>query len=353
MEYLLKPNYMLMLTVLVVMACEVLRYACFLNLKLGLPGRGGQRYTYYVDFSLTLPLIFPMLAILLTILATLLWRRVLFLPAPWNLYIGTAFVLGLFCLVAVLLYRAMIRVMGLREMLRPLLLIAAAATFCFLVQPLRFIVCGAFFFLLTVAFGQKVPFTGWNDLVAWIDGSRGEVEGAPSSRDQVRVRIFMEAEGVLSRRRDRIELQGEQIAEGNSDPVASLARRLLDRTRLTEIFAAQERAHLRKDLLAEIPRIIVQNLGKLAARREALSQSDLDPDKKEEELVKTVQEVLDKALEGRMHSLLYWNYTLPQEGVSFFVSRVPQADLKPILSFEQYLGIPLAWYERKQRDKKR
>lgn len=353
MEYLLKPIYMLMLTVLVVMACEVARYASFLDLQMGLPGRGGQRYSYYVDFSLTLPLIFPMLAIPLAILSTLLWRRVLLLPAPWNLYIGTAFVLGLFCLVAILLYRAMSRVMELREMIRPLLLISAVATFCFLFQPLRFIVCGAFFFLLTLALSPKVPFTSWNDLVDWVSGARGEVEGAPSSRDNVRVRVFLETEGILSRRGDRVELRGEQIAESNSDPVASLARRLLDRARLTEIVAAQERVHLRKDLLAEIPQIIVQNLGKLAARREALSQSDLDPEKKEEELTKAVREVLEKALGGRLLSLLYWHYALPQEEVSFFVSRVPQADLKPILSFEQYLGIPLVWYERRRPGNKK
>jgi len=349
MEYLLRPNPMLMLTVLAVMVCEVARYAWFLDLKLGIQGRGGQQYSYYVNYSLTLPLLVPMLAIFLAIVSTLLWRRLLLLPSPWNLYIVALFLLGLFCVMALLLFRSMSRVMDLREMLRPMLLIAAAETFCFLFEPLRFIFCGTFFFLVTVALGQKAPFTSWDDLADWATGSRGDVHGAPSTPDRARVRVFLEAEGSLSRRGDRIEVQGEQLAEGDGDAVASLARRLLDHARLTEIVAAQERIHLRKDLLGELPQIIAQNLGKLDARREALSQSDLSADEKKERLEKAVGEVLEQAVGGRMRSLLYWHYDLPQEEISFFISRAPQADLKPILSFEQYLGIPLAWYERRKR----
>jgi hypothetical protein len=353
MEYLLNPNLMLMLVTLVTMACEVVRFKSFLALGLDMPGRGGHRYTYYVDYSMSLPLVFPMMAITVTIVGTLLWRRLLALPAPWSFYIGLFFVLGMLCFFALLLYKALSKVMRLRTMVGTLLFLAVVETVCFIFQPLRFLFGGTFFFLITLAFGQTVRFTRWEDLVAWIEPSEDEGERRTASRGSVRVRIFLEAEGVLSRRGDRLEIQGEEIAEADGNPVAALARRLLDRTRLTEVVAAQERLHQRKDLLAEIPAIIAQNVGKLAARQEALSQGGGPPGQKEEKMQDAVREVLDQALGGRMLSLLYWNYALPQQEVNLCLTRAPQADLKPIVTFEEYLGMPLSWYERRQQAKKR
>jgi hypothetical protein len=322
-------------------------------LGLGMPGRGGHRYTYYVDYSMSLPLVVPMMAITVTIVSTLLWRRLLALPAPLNFYVGLFFVLGMLCFFALLLYRALSKVMRLRAMVSTLLFLAVLETVCFIFQPLRFLFGGTFFFLLTLAFSRPVRFTRWEDLVAWIKSDEAAEKRHPTSRDGVRVRIFLEAEGVLSRRGDRIELQGEEITEADGNPVAALARRLLDHTRLTEVIAAQERLHRRKDLLAEIPAIIAPNVAKLAARQEALSQGEGSSEQKAEKLEEAVREVLSQALGGRMLSLLYWNYDLPQQEVQLCLTRAPQADLKPIISFEEYLGMPLSWLERRSGARKR
>lgn len=374
MEYLMKPTVMLMLVTLVTMGWEALRFRCFLALGLGVPGRGGHRYTYYADYSMTLPLILPMFNIFVTIVGTLFWRRLLALPAPWNLYINLIFLLLLFCFTVLLFYKALGRVVNLRESAPTLLLLAAVTVVCFVVQPLRFVFGGTLLFVVTLALSQTVKFTGWHDLAQWLqrveqDEPKGPAEadaGADASADdsaekrarrqkkaRVRVRLFLEAEGSLVRRGQRIAIQGEDLAEPTKDIALALAQRVLDEARLTRVIAAQEELQKQKDLLAEIPGIVARNVGKLAARQEALSQSGGSTSEKEEGLQEAAREILDEALGERMRSLLYWSYDLPQEKVLFFANRTPRIDLKPIITFEEYLGSPLSWYERSRRAERR
>ena len=350
MEYLLRPTTMLMLVPLVVAACEVFRYYCFTSLKLAWQGRGGHMYSYYVDFSLSLPLILPMMAIFITIVATLMWRRILSLPAPLNPYVSMFFLLLLFCLVISLLYQALKKIMTFSEMVRPLIFFAILETACFVYQPLRFVFGGTFLFLLSLAFSRTVRFTGWDDLPQWLDRCPEEDS---SKRNRVRIRLFMEAEGVLARRGDRVEVQGEQLSDPNSDRIASLARRILDRARLTELATGMDRAQQRQDLLAEIPEIVARKVDKIHARKQALDLAELPTGEKEAQLRQEIRQVLDQELGSRLLSLMYWNYDLPNEELSFAVSRVPQVTLKPIITIEEYLGMPLSWHERRPRPARR
>ena len=339
---------MLLLVPLVVMACEVFRYYCFTRLGLAWQGRGGHMYSYYVDFSLSLPLVLPMMAIAITIFVTLFWNWILALPAPLKPYAMMICGLIVFCSNITLLYLAMKKVMSLSEMIRALLLLALLETACFVIQPLRFFFGGTILFLLSLAFSRTVQFTGWNDLPHWLedDGERGK-------KDKVSVRIFVELEGVLTRRGAVLELPRELVAASDGDPVAALAQRLMARARVSEMVAGIERIQQRQDLLAELPEIIARKMDKVQARKVALDLTDLPTAEKEAQLQQEIRQTLDQELGARMLSLLYWNYGLPDEELRFCVTRLPYNTLKPILTVEEYLGTPLSWYKRRPRQDRR
>jgi hypothetical protein len=339
---------MVMLVPLVVAACEVFRYACFTRLDLAWQGRGGHMYSYYIDFSLALPLVLPLLAITVTIVATLFWNGILALPVPLNPYATMMAGMLVFFLHAVLLYMALKKIMSFSEMAPMLFALAALETFCFIVGPLRFVFGGTFFFLLSLAFSRTIQFTGWEELPKWLDGD----EGRPK-KDGVKVRVFLELDGMLMRRGPSLELSPELVAPPNNDPIAALARRLMDRARVSEFVAGMERIERRQDLLAELPEIIARKLDKIHARKVALDQTELPTGEKEAQLRQEIRQLLDQELGPRMLSLLYWNYGVFEDEFRFCVTRKPTNTLKPILTLEEYLGIPLSWYARRPRREKR
>ena len=353
MEYfraLADPNVTVLLFVpLIVAAWEVFRYYCFTRLGLSWQGRGGHMYSYYVDFSLSLPLVVPLMAITVTIMATLFWRGVLGLPAPLNPYATMLAGMLVFFMHAVLIYLALKKIMTFSEMARALFLLAGLGTACFIIPPLRCVFGGTFFFLLSLAFSRTIQFTGWSDLPQWLDGDQERAK-----RDRVQVRIFWELEGVLTRRGNHLELSPELVTAPDGDHVAALARRLMDRARVSELAEGLERVQKRQDLLAELPDLVARKLDKVYARKVALDQTDLPKAEKEAQLRQDIRRALDQELGPRMLSLLYWSYELPEGELRFCVTRKPMNTLKPILTIEEYLGIPLSWYARRPRpDKKK
>lgn len=347
METLLEMDLLLAGTFFLAFFLEIWRFQCLYPLKLNLTWPGGWRYAYYLPFLAILAGIGPTCTTELTYLLTLLWRFCMALPLPGAIYASSLFLIILAGIVAFLLYRALIKVKPLREMILPMGSLTLIAVLCFVVEPLRWIFGGTLVVLVTSALGDLVRFTGWHDLAQWLN--RPEEAGANGKRDSVRVLLFLEATGVLRRRGEQIEVLGEQMVEVEGDPAAALASRLLDRSRLAEIATAIEETKKRNDILKEIALLIAKNLISLCGYRESIFHEKGPAQKKEEKVVEKVQQVLDAGLGEQLRSLLYWHYDMPQESVRLAVCRVPRMELKPLLTFREYLGLFLSRYARRRK----
>jgi hypothetical protein len=337
-------NLMLFFAFALTFVIELVRFRLLRSLNLSLDWQGGWRYAYYLPFLAGCAGLGSGMAVFFTSLVSRVWSWIITRNQPTPLYMGGFFLVLLAGIIFALLYAAMRKVKTMQELFPTLVLFVLLDLALFLWKPTRFIFGGTLVLIVTSALGRLLPFSGWEDLVDWLRS--GDTEGGKPVRDQVGVRLFIEAEGMLVRRGGRLELRGEEISGPADGRVETLARRLLERSRLTEIIAAQERLLQRKDLPKELPPIIAQNVAKWYARQDLLSQETGPKGKKEEQFEKEIGNVLDQHLGDWLTSLLYWHYDLPEDEVRLFVSRVPGADIKPMIDLGEYFGLFLSWWER-------
>jgi hypothetical protein len=390
MEGIVEHNTMLFIGFAVTFLLEVLRFFCFSALKLNLSWEGGLRYPYYLPWATATIGIGSGLNVVLVAALDWVWLSCWDLPSPWSLYTCGLFLVVLAAVVAGLFYVVKLKIEDWKDsisgkpkgekrekstaddeesgrLLKMLAFVTALALLCFIVQPLRGITGSILIVLATSAAGQMVRFSGWDDLVQWVTRpAEDEEQPAARKNERVKVRLFCVAEGYLARRGERLELVGEQLAAPDDDPVAALSQRVLDRSRLTEVIRALDRVDQRDDLLAEIPALIARNLGKLAARQEALSQAGGPVGENEARMQATVRNLLDQELGDQMLSLLYWHYDLPgnrkqnkgrdagkekdkdKGWLRFSVHRLPQVGMKPLITFHEYLGLFPSWWARRR-----
>lgn len=346
MEY-FPTNIMLLLAFSLALVLESLRFQLVGALNLNLPRAGAWRFAYYVSYMTTCVILAAVTALLSTFVLDRIWSFAISQPSPWSAYVGGFFLVFLAGVIAILLYVALGRIKRTHEMVAPLLFLTLIALGSFVWKPTRFVVGGTFFVLLSSVAGRLLRFSGWDDLTYWL--ARGEKTTTPAgpAEDRIRIALHIHAEGVLARRGGTIELIGEEIAEPGEGRAQKLAQTLLDRSRLTEITAALEDLNKRQDLVKLIPPIIAQNVGKLGALRETLSQRQGRAEEKEKTLEDEVRNLLDQRIGAKIRSLLYWNYDLPGDGVSLSISRAPQVEMKPLISFREYLGLFLSVWQRR------
>lgn len=350
METWLDRDLLLFFTFVLAFLLEVLRFQRLGVLGLSLAWTGGWRYAYYLRFLAGLGSIGPILAVLVTWMLTLVWNWLLTALPPLAPYLAGLFAVALAGAIAFLFFKALLKVRPLRRVLPLLAVLTLLDVTCFILEPLRWLFGGTLIVLVTSALGDVLRFTSWKDVVAWLDRPPEESEAA-RGRDRVRLLVFTEAEGVLARRGDHLELQGEQIAGSEGDPAVALARRLLDRTRLTEVVAALEEARRQQDLLAQIPPLIARNLRSLYAYQQSLSAEEGTAEEKQGRVVERIRALLDQSLGERFRSLLYWNYDLPDEEIHLSLSRIPRVEIKPMVTAQEYMGLFLGGLQHNKQDR--
>ncbi len=370
-------DIMLAATFFLTFGLELWRFLLLGRLGLKWNWQGGLRYPYYLPF---VAIWTPLGAVLNTFLLWVIysaWRSVLNRPAPLSIYLGGGLFVGVVGWIAVTTYVICRKVQEERKRLarkeevpfpaklaRNLAFLGGLGLLGFLfpffphLTPFLILLGSSIFFLLSSAFlGRPIPLSGWSDLAGWLREKEGESWGRFAPREQVGVRIFIEGEGLLVRRGQVVELRGEEIAGAGPDMVRELARRMLDRARLTEIVQAQEGLRKRDDLATDLPDLIVRNLDKWQKYREGLAAAkdpqgeSLSREEQEKRLRGQVRQVLDRELGTRLRSLLYWHYDLPEEEVRLFVTRMPWPDLKPMISWQEYLGLFLSVWARQEAPK--
>ena len=363
METWLDMDLLLTGTFFLAFGLEIWRFSILYTLNLNLTWPGGWRFAHYLPFLAALAGIGPAGATQLTYWLTVLWRLCTALPYPVSLYTGGLFLVTLTGAIAFLAFRAFFTIVPppqgkdgqaeerrIREILLPVVLLTLAGLTCFIVEPLRWVFGGTLVVLVTSAFGKLIPFTGWNDLVSWLRQEPSSLGIPPSPTGQVRVLFWVEAEGVLRRRGEHIEIGGPQlvgpVAPGNRS--TELSQKILDATRLGEIAETLPKLRRREDLLERLVDVIARNTGKILSFREAALEKS--PDEREKKVQNDIRTLLRQELgkEG-IQSMLYWYYEVPEEGGQFAIVRVPNFDLKPLLTFREYMGLFLCWEARRRR----
>lgn len=345
------PNdILLFLTFALTFILEVWRYSILRNLGLNIFWPAGWRFAYYLTY---LSLCAGLGSGLVTVLMSLLnhaWIGIQSMRQP--LYLGAPFIVVLVGVPAALIYAAAIRAeraaggsRSVRRIVVILLAVVGIELVAFLFKPLRWIYGGSLLWLVSSAWGEPVPFTGWSELVDWLkkrqQGQLGSAAGG------IGVQFFIEAEGIFIPRGDGIELRGDEIAGSLGTRVQSLARRLLDRGRLTEIVPALDHLRQRNDLLTVIPDWVAENLERWAALNQQLEQDrGVKAQQKKEKLFSAIRSSLEAQFKDQLQSLLYWHYDMPDDEVHLFVSRAPQPTLVPLITFRHYLGLFLSWWVR-------
>ncbi len=382
MEYLLPTELLIALTLLSACVVEVARYLVMFRLGLSLPTNRAFSYPYQIRYFGVAFIAGPAVAVAVVAVLTWLWRRAMLLPGSLPLYVNGLFLVVVTGGVAGLTYAVMRKVEKWRDeffgseeendeevssrILKPVALLAAVALFTFLVQPFRWVLGILLPLLLSSAAGAFVNVTSLQDLIQWLNRAEEEQaknrdrpkKSAPRKRPKdtrVRMRFLIDVDGVISVRGSPVELQAERIDPLTDDPAVVLARRLLDQSNLAAFVAAQEMIQQRRDLLAEIPPLISQNLGKWAGRLAALSASDGSYGEKQAKLEREIREVLDQRLGNQMRSLLYWHYDFPQQHdpaktVRIAVDQLPHFEFRPLISFRQYLGLFASYAARRVRN---
>ncbi len=349
LEHLLPHSILAILTFLLALGLELFRFLRLRAFHLDLKWGGGHRYTYYLDYLILTACLGPTIAAALTYGLSILWAYCLALPSPLGAYIGGLYLLLLGGCMAGLLFSVLHKVREeIREIVGPLLILTALAVVCFFVEPLRWIWGGSLVGLFTSAVGQKVRFTGWQDLVEWVRGSSEEASSPGSAVQRlaerlyrprrIRIIVLTETEGYLAR-------SGEGQVEVEENPVAPeerAGRFILDAGRLEALVEAVQKVEERADLLGEILPLIAENVEKIAAYKRGVEQrgeGEHEQQRREvEEFIR--REVFEASGFGeRMRSLLYSHYDLPGEEVRVSISRVPRVRLVPLLSWAEYFGL--------------
>ncbi len=347
LERWLPTDIMLTLTFFLALGLEFVRYFRLRKFRLNLTWTGGWRYTYYQSWLALTAILGPVLATALTGGLTLLWRYFRSLPSPHNLYTGGFLWLLLTGGVAGLLFAALYKARAAMEkVIKPWLLWTALASLCFALEPLRWIFGGTLVLLVTSAIGQKVRFTGWQDLVEWL---QSPVETSPPQSAaqrlaerlyrprRIRIVVLTETEGYLSRSQDG----GLEVEEDPVDPGEEASRFILDAGRLANLIEAIRKVEERADLLREIPRLIAENAEKIAECKKRAEREEETPEEKRRRVEEFIRrEVFEATGFGeQMRSLLYWHYNLPGEKVRVSINRVPRVRLVPLLSWAEYFGL--------------
>ncbi|MGB9722313.1 MAG: hypothetical protein ACP5OO_00905 [Chloroflexia bacterium] len=360
LESWLPTDILLFLVFSLAFGLEIVRWFRLRRFHLNLTWTGGWRYAYYLSRLALTAGLGPGLATALTGGVTLLWRHLLSLPSPYNLYTGGLLWLVLAGGVAGLLFIALSKVYAtMREVIRPWLFWTALAAICFVFEPLRWIFGGTLVLLVTSAVGRKVRFTGWQDLVDWLRGAPEEAKSAAERLAQrlyrprrIRIVVLTEAEGYLSYQTGGTEVGGDQakpdaqpvtleVAGDQVEPDGKVSRFILNAGRLETLVEAVQRLEERADLLQEIPRVIARNAEKIAEYKKGIEREEGDPEEKKRRVEEFIRrEVFEATGFGeRMRSLLYWHYGLPEEKVQVSVSRAPRVRLVPLISWAEYFGL--------------
>ncbi len=345
----LPENVLLLLTFLLALGLEIFRYlrlrALFRhNIGLGISGAD----EYYLLHLLWMATLGPLAAVIPTFLLTRLWRFCLGLPLPLQPYAAGVFLLLLAGFMAFPLFFALYKARAtVQKVIKPLLVLLIPEMACFLFEPLRWIFGGTLVLLVTSAVGQKVRFTGWQDLVDWVQSPPEEVSPKKSAAERLAERLYRprririvaltETEAYLSR-----SGEGEvEVEENLADPEEAVAPLILDAGRLATLVESIRKLEERADLLQEIPRLIARNAEKIAEYKKKVEQEEGTAEKKERRVAEFIrQEVFEAAGFGeQMRSLLYWHYDLPKESVRVSISRAPRVRLVPLLSWAEYFGL--------------
>jgi hypothetical protein len=344
------PNdILLFLTFALTFILEVWRYSILRNLGLNIFWPAGWRFAYYLSYLSICAGLGSGLTTALMFLVNRAWIGIQALKQP--LYLGAPFVVVLVGVPTALIYAAAIRAeraaggsRSTRRIVFLLLGVVSVELIVFLFKPLRWIYGGSLLWLVSSAFGETIPFTGWNELVDWL---KRRQQGQASQAEGIGVQFFIEAEGVFIPRGNGVELRGDEIAGSLGTRVQSLARRLLDRSRLTEIVPALDHLRQRNDLLTVIPDWVAENLERWGALKQQLEHDrGVKAEQKKEKLDSAIRSSLEAQFKDQLQSLLYWHYDMPDDEVRLFVSRAPQPTLVPLITFRQYLGLFLSWWMR-------
>jgi len=349
-------EWLLYLTFFLTFVLEVVRFFLLRALRLNLPGRRPWSFAYYLRFLGLCAGLGSVAATVLMLGMNWTWAFALSRRPPGSLYLSGFFLIILAGVVAGLLYATLGKVKPGKDMFGLLAFLTLLDMACFVWKPARLLFGGTFFLLVTGAAGRLVRFTGWSDIANWLNPNKNKKgKPEPSQKDTIKVCLFIDVEGTLVRDGKEVVFQGEQIRGASAARRAEkLGGALLDRARLSEIIAAWESLRTRKDLLVQMPAFISDNLNKLVAIRETLSQQDLPKDRKEALFLDAVRTLLDQRLGQHLQQLLYWHYDVPQDSVRLAMTKVPHVDLKPLISGREYLGLFLSWWaQRSQRPSRR
>lgn len=371
-EQWLPTDIMLALTFFLSFSLEIVRYFRLRTFHLNLTWTGGWRYAYYLPRLALTAGLGPGLATVSTWGLTLLWRYLQTLPSSHNLYTGGLLWLASTGGEAGLLFAAWYKARGAMEkVIKPWLFWTVLASLCFVLEPLRWIFGGTLVLLVTSAVGQKVRFTGWQDLVDWVRRPSEEAssQGTPVQRlaerlyrpRRIRIVALTETEGYLSRSgEDEIEVEEVSAAPGkeasatpgeealaapgketSAAPGEKAARFILDAGRLANLVEAVQEVEARADLLEKLPRLIAENAEKIAEYKKQVGRGEGTAEEKLRQVEEFIRrEVFEAAGFGeRMRSLLYWHYDLPGEKVRVSISPVPRVRLVPLLSWAEYFGL--------------
>lgn len=97
-----------------------------------------------------------------------------------------------------------------------------------------------------------------------------------------------------------------------------------------------------QDLLGKLTTLVDQNLLRLVELRDTKME-------KEERVNRQITELISPALaDWRLQHLFYWDYGMPADGLRLYVTRVPPFQIKPILEWQDYLGLFLTYLTSEQ-----
>ena len=235
---------------------EVVRFLLFRSFKLQFPKRPGYESYHVVYTSFCILFIFP--AIVLTRIGGWLWHLV-----EDNTYLGGAFMVALFGLFVFLAYRALVQIQLQKEENSPenenssspkpsrkKLFIAASVAIVYLVLfifPVSRVVFGGLILLLvTSALGRPIRFTDWTSMLSWLKKEEGGEEARVLFLVQAEAVVRQEPDGKVSIRTTGLPALSSQEAQKRIDTLRYLTLRLAN-------FVQQRRTEWRRLQRADKP----------------------------------------------------------------------------------------------------